>query len=387
VKGRSFAPIAIIQARHAMTEAEPTTSKAAAHGVVLAGTHPWTNSTFDRLLPRTLLPVAHRPLLSYALSWLHDGGIADIAVCANRETRALRIEVPRHAPAGVTIRYVEDVMPRGAAGAVRDAADGVTGNVFVVVDGTVVPTICLSDLLRAHESSGAAATIVVHEESGSTGNACLQVPSGVYVFSRRALERVPVRGFFDIKEHLIPGLHKSGELVAAFTAPSASPRVLDAATYLALNEWTVERIASMNGGLPGCLDGYLKRGSCVVHNDALIADDSSLIGPVLVGPGVRIMSGAVVVGPASIGREVVIGRGALLSRSTIWRRSVIGEHAVADRCLMTDDTVLDSNVHVFRSVIANDVRTSHHIRATGTAPQTRSLELARRMRRAVIDAT
>jgi mannose-1-phosphate guanylyltransferase len=370
-----------------MSEHEPLTPIPAANGVVLVGTHPWTNSTFDRLLPRALLPVAHRPLLSYALSWLNEGGIRDIAVCANRETRALQTEVPRHVPTGLAIRYVEDVMPRGAAGALRDAADGTNGDTFIVVDGTVIPTVSVNDLLRAHQESRAAVTVVVHEEPGRLGSSHLQVPSGVYVFSRRALELVPPRGFFDIKEHLVPRLHRSGDLVAAFTASSACPRVLDAATYLALNEWTVERLAGTDGRLAGALDGYVKKGNRIVHNDALIADDSSLIGPVLVGPGVRIMAGAVVVGPASIGREVVIGRGALLSRSTIWRRSVIGEYASADRCLLTDDTVLEPHVHVFRSVVANDGRTSDNLRATGAAPHTRNLELARRMRRPVIDAT
>ena len=59
-------------------------------GIVLAGTHPWTNSAFDKLPPRALLPIAHRPLISYALSWLEDGGIHQVAVCANRETQTLQ---------------------------------------------------------------------------------------------------------------------------------------------------------------------------------------------------------------------------------------------------------------------------------------------------------
>ena len=41
----------------------------------MAGIYPWANTVFDRLLARPLLPVAHKPLISYALSWLVEAGI------------------------------------------------------------------------------------------------------------------------------------------------------------------------------------------------------------------------------------------------------------------------------------------------------------------------
>ena len=91
-------------------------------GIVLVGTHPWTNSPFESLLPRALLPVANRPLISYALSWLQKAGIDDVAVCANRETRALQARLLSQVPQGMKLSYHEDPMPRGAAGSLSDAA-------------------------------------------------------------------------------------------------------------------------------------------------------------------------------------------------------------------------------------------------------------------------
>src|SRR4051812_38071058 len=69
-------------------------------GVVLVGTHQWTQSAFDLLMTRALLPVAHRPLLSYSLSWLAAAGIPQIAVCGNRNTRELPSFLRRQAPTG-----------------------------------------------------------------------------------------------------------------------------------------------------------------------------------------------------------------------------------------------------------------------------------------------
>ena len=59
-------------------------------GLVLAGGFPWGDSPLDRLSPRLLLPVAHQPLITYALRWLRQGGIRDVVVCLNRATRAAR---------------------------------------------------------------------------------------------------------------------------------------------------------------------------------------------------------------------------------------------------------------------------------------------------------
>src|SRR5579864_46037 len=206
-------------------------------GIVLVGTHPWTNSAFDRLPPRPLLPVAHRPLISYAFSWLRMGGIKEIAVCANRESQALASRLEQHVPGGMKLSYQEDVMPRGAAGAVLDAAAASDADTFVVTDGTAIPNLELQHLLLAHEESGASATVVVSSEPGRNGTPAMQAPGGIYVFDRRALDVVPVSGFYDIKENLIPQLYRSGETVNAYSTVGGSPRVLDASTYLAVNEW------------------------------------------------------------------------------------------------------------------------------------------------------
>ena len=348
-------------------------------GVVLVGTHPWANSAFDQLLPRTLLPVAHRPLLSYALSWLDRGGIDRAAVCANRETQLVRSRLQNHVPSGMCVSYHQDAMPRGAAGALRDAALATGCESFVVTDGTSIPSVDLQDLMEHHFDSRAAVTMLVHPELQRHGNRSAQAPTGVYVCNRDALEAIPERGFYDLKENLIPDLYRAGKEIRAFAATAASPRVHDATSYLAVNEWMVEHLVAC-GETP---DGYVRSGGCLRHRDAVISDDAEFVGPVIVGPGARIGSRAVVVGPTSIGLEVSVGAGALISRSAVWRRSVIGDRAVADRCILADDTVISQNTQAFRAVVLagfNHERPER--RAIGiTAREPLSLEPLKRARR------
>src|SRR5688500_1334135 len=315
-------------------------------GIVLVGTHAWANSTFDRLLPRPLLPVGHRPLISYALSWLRENGIRTAAVCGNRETRALESRLHRHVPSGLALSYHEDRMPRGAAGAIRDAAFTSDADCFVIADGTSIPNVDLADLLRTHHDSGAPVTAVVHAERAANGAATVQVPTGIYVFNRGVLDVVPSSGFYDLKETLIPQLHRNGTRIRAYVVPNAGPRVLDASSYLALNEWVIEHLAAADAPP----DHYVKSGMALIHREAYVADDASLIGPVLIGPGAQIMSGAVVVGPSSIGRDAIVGPGVLVSRSAIWRRCQVRENAMTDRCILGDDTILAPGIQAFRQV-------------------------------------
>jgi len=324
-------------------------------------------------------------LLSYALFWLHGQGIRDVSVCANRETKALESRLVRHVPEGMTAVYYEDPMPRGAAGAFRDAAIRSTADTFVVTDGSSIPNANLRELLDAHTKAAAAVTVVVHPEPARHGNPGLQVPSGIYVFDRSALDAIPAKGFFDIKENLLPALYRSGQRVIVHETTHASPRVLDASSYLAVNEWMVEHL--VNSG--EAIEGYVRTPCGLVHREAAVADDAVLVGPLMIGPGARVMSGAVIVGPTSIGRDALIGPGVLVSRSAIWRRVSIGDRSVADRCILSDDAVVDPGTHAFRNVLVGNMRAEPETIAEGVAEpaQATSQEFMRRIGRLWNSAT
>jgi mannose-1-phosphate guanylyltransferase len=302
--------------------------------IVLAGTHQWSGSSFEKLAPRPLLPVALTPLISYPLQWLCDGGIRQATVCVNGGTRLVRSAVGDGSALSMYVSYHEDATPRGAAGCVRDAGLRTRAQTLVVAGGTTVPAVDLAELLDAHFASGAAMTAVVQGEPPSAAPS----PAGLYVVERRVLDHVAPRGFQDIKENLIPALRRAGESVVAYESRGFSPHVLDAQTYLAVNQWMVQRLAD---------EGY---GSGLLDPAARVEAGALLVGPVQIGAGARVEAGATIVGPTSIGPDSVIGRNALVARSAVWSRCDVGEGAMVHRSVLGHDAVVPPRARLFNLV-------------------------------------
>jgi len=310
----------------------PASDIFAFEAVVLAGTHAWRNTAFDQLLPRPVLPVGALPLMAHPLRWLRAAGASRVTICSNglvAPQLRTHLEPIRHLlPA---LAFHEDQTPRGAAGSARDAALATDADLFVVADATTIPDVSLLRVLAEHQETRAALTIVVQPSSGGRGSSL--VPTGLYVFSRRAFEYVPAAGYQDIKESLIPRLYAAGELVLTSEAESHCPQVLDAKTYLAVSHRTIARSAAP----AGILGDPLFEAGPVIDASARISPTALLVGPVLVGPGVEIHDDAVIVGPASIGADTIVGRGALISRSVIWNGCTIGAESHIDRSVLSND--------------------------------------------------
>jgi NDP-sugar pyrophosphorylase family protein len=305
--------------------------------VVLAGTHHWSGSSFERLAPRPLVPVALAPLISYSLRWLGRSGIRRATICSNGTTRAIQAAFGDGGELEMELGYYQDDTPRGAAGCVRDAGVRTASETLVITDGTAIPTVDLAELLASHYASGAAATAVVHRERSVSAP---PTPSGVYVFERRVLDHIGENGFQDIKENLIPKLHRAGEPVVAYETGGFCPHVFNAQTYLAVNQWMLQRLAREDDG----------SGRILLHPSACVEPGARLVGPVQLGPGARVQAGATIVGPTSIGADSRVGRNALVARSVVWSRCALGDGSVVHGSIVGSDAVVLPGSRLFNVV-------------------------------------
>ena len=135
-------------------------------------------------------------------------------------------------------------------------------------------------------------------------------------------------------------------------ASAVAPRVVNVDSYLALNQWAIERASRDAGGS----DGFQACGEALVHHSASVDPSARLLGPVLVGPRASVRAGATLVGPVSIGQESTVGDGAVVSRSVVWSGCVVGERALVDRCMLGDRARVESRKVVFSAVRLDDRR-------------------------------
>jgi mannose-1-phosphate guanylyltransferase len=309
-------------------------------GIVLAGTHHWGDGVFERVLRGPLLPVAHTPLIKYPLQWLRDAGIRSAVLCANSATPSLRAVLGDGTSMQIALDYFEDAEPRGPAGCARDAVAMTSAQTFVVIEGTIVPTLDFDAMIAAHRQSGAVATVVVEFDRRRRGMASgvRRQPAGIYVFERSALESVAEHGYQDIKEGLLGRLNASGAHVAMHEVHGLSAKVLDYSSYAAVSRWLVSRSIER----PALLSHYIREGEGMHHPTATVHPSARLVGPVLLAQGVRVEADAVIVGPASIGERSVVSARALVSRSFIWDDCMIGEDAIVDSSVLADRCVVVS---------------------------------------------
>jgi NDP-sugar pyrophosphorylase family protein len=176
-------------------------------------------------------------------------------------------------------------------------------------------------------------TAVVHRERAP---GAAPTPGGVYVFDRRVLDHIPRGGFQDIKENLIPRLHRLGVRVVAYHSEGFCPHVFDAQTYLLVNQWMVQRL--------------FDQGEVLLHPDAVVDPGARLVGPVQLGAGTRVEAGATVVGPTSIGSDCLVGRNALVARSVVWSRCLIGGGSVVHGSVIGNDGVIPPAARMFNVV-------------------------------------
>lgn len=179
-------------------------------------------------LPKALVPIAGRPLISYQLELLRRAGVGRVIVsCAAIQEDAFASHL---AGDDMEIAIAPEPEPLGRGGGIRFAAQlRIESGPLFALNGDELLDVDLSELLARHNASGAAATIVVSPLISSFGIVEVDdedvvrgfseaprlphwVNSGVYVLGEEALARFPAKG--DHESSTFPELAAEGRLRA-----------------------------------------------------------------------------------------------------------------------------------------------------------------------------
>ncbi len=160
--------------------------------------------------PKSLVPIAGRPLVAYQIGRLRSAGVGRVIIsCASGQEALFTAEL---AGLGVEIVAAGEPERLGRGGGIRFAAQqrADEGDVYAL-NGDELLDVHLEALLARHRDTGAAATVAVAQPPSAFGVVDLDdddvvtgfseagrvpfwVNCGVYVLGREALSRFPEKG-------------------------------------------------------------------------------------------------------------------------------------------------------------------------------------------------
>jgi NDP-mannose synthase len=207
--------------------------------VVLAGGRGRRLLPYTSVLPKPLMPLGNRSVLEIVIEQLNRSGFTDIVLSVGYLSHLIRaiLEVGPKTP-GVEITFVQESEALGTAAPLRLIDD--LGDTFLAMNGDVITTMNMRELVDHHKKSGNLITIAAHQRietidfgilsldgaSDDEGrirrvvgyddkpDLTLDVSMGVYVIERRALDWIPDT-YFDIPD-LVSALLRDGEPVGAY---------------------------------------------------------------------------------------------------------------------------------------------------------------------------
>lgn len=324
--------------------------------------------------PSLLFPMLDgQPLLKHMLDQLADNGIRDVAVSMSghggRNDRLVDT-LQRVAPAGVRVQWQIDEGNRGAGGAIKELEWFLADGPAVVLHPSVwLGRIDLQGLLKRHAASGASVTMVLEstprgrrdlenvvlDEDGVVRQySCLHVsrdnrrrlhPAGIYIIEPIVTSAIEPERFVDLNEQVLGWLNEDGYKVIGHVLRNPLERFFDASHYLHLNR---SLMLEHWRGLAWRGD---ERVGVITGDGAQIADDVTLIGPVVLGPRCKVASGAVVIGPVLLGEDVEVGPGALVRDSVIWRHSRVESRAAVEYSMLTERCTVSAGERIINSIV------------------------------------
>ena len=201
------------------------------YGLTIAGGRGERLRPLTDSVPKVMVPVNDRPLLSYQVQWMRAQGVTDVVFLCGYLGEKIVDYFGDGSEFGVRAHYSHEETPLGRGGAVRKGLSLVPGDepYVLVANGDNMTNQPFSSLVELHERRSALATmmlvpfqspfgVVSVDERGMVtefvekGDLPFWINAGVYVFSRRMEELLPEVG--DHETTTFPALAAEGRLAA-----------------------------------------------------------------------------------------------------------------------------------------------------------------------------
>ena len=308
--------------------------------------------------PKPLLPLMNEPMLDRLVRSM-PGEVDRVVLAVNYMADAIRAHL-REVDLGVRVEVVEEAEPLGTGGAFRNAlGDRLGDEVFLGMNGDVVASLDLGEMLRAHDAHGGAGTIALWPVDDPSAFGVVETGADGRILSfqekpPRGQERSNLinAGAYVLRAGLLGSIRRGK---AASIERDVFPRVLDRGLY-----------GHRFGGF--WLDAGTPQAYLQAHRELLwrrmprrprgldAHATARILRPCLFGKGVRLGAGCEVGPYAVLGDGCTVAQGAHVTDSVLLPRASVGTRASVVRSILGEGSSVADGGRVEDAIVEDGKR-------------------------------
>ncbi|WP_067471897.1 mannose-1-phosphate guanyltransferase [Actinomadura hibisca] len=321
--------------------------------------------------PKPLLPLINRPIMEHVLRLLKRHGLDETVVTVQFLAALIRNYFGDGEELGMSLSYATEEVPLGTAGSVKNAADALRDDRFLVISGDALTDIDLTDMVRFHEENGALVTIglkrvpnplefgiIIVDEQGRVQR-FLEKPTwgqvfsdtvntGIYVMEPEVLDHVAAGESVDWSADVFPKLLAEGAPLYGYVADCYWEDVGTHESYLKAQ-------ADMLSGLVDVeMDGFEVSPGVWIAEGAEVDAEAVLKGPLYVGDYAKVEAGVELREFTVLGSNVVVKEGAFLHRAVVHDNVFVAPSTNLRGCVVGKNTDVMAGARVEEGAVVGD---------------------------------
>ena len=308
--------------------------------IILVGSRDFGRCLLASRLPTALWPVAGKPVLERLLGHLADQGIKQAVICGSGVSSLL--DKRNLTDDRLALSFFDETLPVGTAGCIREALSDGTEELLMVFPAGIVCPPKIDVLVKAHRDGQSDLTVMLNP--CCRNNTDMGEASGIYVCNPGIFEHIPKAGYFDIKEGLIPKMLLAGRTIHAAKLPYHAGNFRNRQEYLCAVSSYLENDPKINTDLKPL--NRTDSQNVWLAGNAKVDPKARIDGPVVILDGATVSSGAVVLGPAILGKNAAINKDSVVINSVLWDDAKVGSNCRIQRCVVDYHGVVRDNAVV-----------------------------------------
>jgi mannose-1-phosphate guanylyltransferase/phosphomannomutase len=321
--------------------------------------------------PKPLLPVVNKPIMEHVLRLLRRHGFGETVVTVQFLAALIRNYFGDGEELGMTLRYATEHTPLGTAGSVRNAAEVLAGEPFLVISGDALTDIDLTDMVKFHRQRGAAVTIGLKSVSdplefgivitGADGRIerFLEKPTwgqvfsdtvntGIYVMEPDVLCSVAAGEVVDWSADVFPALLAAGAPLFGYVTDGYWEDVGTHESYLRAQADVLNRKVDVD------IDAFEVSPGVWIGEGAEVHPDAVLKGPLFIGDYAKVEAGAELREYTVLGNNVVVKGRAFLHRAVVHDNVFLGPQTALRGCVIGKNTDVMRAARIEEGAVVGD---------------------------------